>query len=176
MVDLETMGNKSRAAIISIGAVEFDIETGETCDSFHANVDLQSSLDVGLEVNGDTIEWWLQQSAEARERVLEDTDSLGFVLSEFTRWFSELGRDVQVWGNSARFDLGILEDAYEALGWSVPWNFRCERDLRTLVAFAPEIKAGLVPSFKGVEHDPVDDCKFQITYATAIWQKFMTNG
>ena len=169
MIDLETMGNKSRAAIISIGAVEFDIETGETGDKFYANVDLQSSLDAGLEVNGDTIGWWLEQSDEARKRVMQETEPLEIVLKEFSLWFSLFGKHVQVWGNSARFDLGILEDAYEALGLTIPWNFRNERDLRTLVSFYPEMKDK--QNFKGVEHDPIDDCEFQISYATAIWQK-----
>ncbi len=47
MLDIETMGNESYSAITSIGAVEFDIETGETGDEFYVVVGLQSCLDAG---------------------------------------------------------------------------------------------------------------------------------
>ena len=40
MIDLETMGNKSYSAIVSIGAVKFDIKTGETGETFYRNVNL----------------------------------------------------------------------------------------------------------------------------------------
>ena len=42
MVDLETMGRNSNAVICSIGAVEFDINTGQTGREFFAKVDIQS--------------------------------------------------------------------------------------------------------------------------------------
>ena len=44
MLDLETMGTKSNSAIISIGAVEFDILTGKTGREFYRNVSLQSCI------------------------------------------------------------------------------------------------------------------------------------
>lgn len=42
MVDIETMGTSSSSAILSLGAVEFDIETGETGKYFHITIDLQT--------------------------------------------------------------------------------------------------------------------------------------
>jgi len=47
MLDLETMGRKSNSALVSIGAVEFNLETGETGKEFYEVIDLQSCLDVG---------------------------------------------------------------------------------------------------------------------------------
>lgn len=172
MLDLETMGNKSNSAIISIGAVEFNLETGEIGDTFYSRVDIQSCLDLGLIINGSTVMWWLKQNEQARNKITEgEGSSLEVVLDAFTGWFGHLGKDVQIWGNGARFDIGILEDAYVACRWSVPWGFREERDLRTLVAFAPEIKLKAQNEFKGVVHDPIDDCKLQIDYASKIWNK-----
>ena len=40
MVDIETMGNQSNSAIVSIGAVEFNMATGETGKEFYTNVSL----------------------------------------------------------------------------------------------------------------------------------------
>jgi hypothetical protein len=170
MVDLETMGNKSNSVICSLGAVEFDINTGELGREFFVKVSIQSCLDRGLIVNGDTIEWWLSQSEAARKKVTEGVSmNLAQALYEFKLYLEQLGANtVQLWGNGVRFDMGILEDAYRACNLKEPWNFRCERDVRTLVSFAPEVKDHY-PKF-GTEHNPIDDCKYQIGYCTAIWQ------
>ncbi|EAZ1146628.1 3'-5' exoribonuclease, partial [Salmonella enterica] len=44
MVDLETMGNGPYAPVISIGAVFFDPNTGETGEDFSVNISLESSM------------------------------------------------------------------------------------------------------------------------------------
>lgn len=169
MLDLETMGNKSNTSLVSIGAVEFNIQTGETGREFYKVIDLQSCLDLGLKVQASTIYWWLMQSEAARKRICEKGEHLSKVLVDFSLWMGGYVNNIKIWGNGARFDIGILEDAYVACGLPIPWYFRSEMDVRTLVAFKPEIKA-TYPMI-GVEHDPIDDCKHQIGYCTLIWQK-----
>jgi len=175
MLDLETMGKKSKAAIISIGAVEFDINTGETGREFYRKINLQSCFDKGLIANGSTIEWWLMQNESARKMAADGSGvSLYIALKDFRSFLKLVGEDtVQIWGNGARFDIGILEDAYDACQLSNPWNFRLERDVRTLVSFAPKVKEKAVFNTNGIQHDPIADCKFQIMYCTAIWQHIM---
>lgn len=174
MLDLETMGNKSNAALVSIGAVEFNLTDGsKTGREFYKVIDLQSCLDVGLKVNASTIYWWLQQNQAARDAICVDKKlALPIVLHMFNSWMEDCISQVNVWGNGARFDIGLLEDAYVACNMPIPWNFRSERDVRTLVSFAPNIKANL--PFTGIEHNPIDDCKYQIGYCTAIWKKLNT--
>jgi DNA polymerase III epsilon subunit-like protein len=65
MVDIETMGNESYSSIVSIGALEFDLETGETGREFYVNVDLQSCIDVGLILNASTVMWWMSQDKKS---------------------------------------------------------------------------------------------------------------
>lgn len=169
MLDLETMGNTSHSSIISIGAVEFNIETGETGREFYERIDLQSCLDNKLIVNGSTIYWWLEQNEKARKEVCRGGKHIEGVLSLLRTFMITLG-NFQIWGNGVRFDVGILEDAYVACGYQeLPWNFRNERDVRTLVSFAPSIKEHY--PFQGIEHNPIDDCKYQIAYCSAIWNK-----
>lgn len=167
MLDIETMGNQSYSSILSIGAVEFDIETGDIGDSIHIKVDLEDCVKEGLVLNTSTVLWWMQQSDEARARLLYEGDSLKTALEKLDSFF--IGKDYEVWGNSARFDCGILQNAYNKIGSNIPWDFRKERCVRTLVSFAPEIKENCV--FEGVPHDALDDCKFQIKYCSEIWQK-----
>lgn len=172
MLDLETMANKSNAAIVSIGAVEFDLNTGETGREFYMRIDLQSALDRGLIINGSTVYWWLQQNEDARREVCRKGEDLSLVLEKFAAFMVEIDPDVQIWGNGARFDIGILEDAYVACGFQkMPWDFRKERDVRTLVSFKPSIKEHYPFPFNDIAHHPIADCKYQIGYCTAIWQK-----
>lgn len=168
MLDIETMGNGSCSSIVSIGAVEFDINTGKTGKTFYLGVDLQSCLDAGLKVDASTVYWWLGQSDEARAAICKKGASLSSALISFSAFCD---KTKNIWGNSARFDMGILSDAYRVIGLGLPWDFRNERDVRTLVAFAPEIKKKAV--FKGTEHNPIDDCKFQIQYCSKIWKSLI---
>lgn len=172
MLDLETMGNKSNSVITSIGAVQFNIENGKTGDEFYERVDIQSCLDIGLIVNASTIYWWLEQNETARKEMCKPSDNIKNVLEKLKSWFGNLNEDFYLWGNGARFDIGILEDAYVKLGYyQMPWNFRCERDLRTLAGFAPEVKSRVQTEWTGIEHNPIDDCKLQIKYAVEIWNE-----
>lgn len=169
MLDLETMGSVSNSVITSIGAVEFDIATGETGRTFYERINIQSCLNFGLKVTGSTIQWWLTQNQTAREETAKDGDDLFTVLNKFNEFIKELDDfTLQVWGNSARFDNGLLEDAYIAIGRNIPWNFRTERDVRTLVALRPDIKKNM-PNI-GTEHLPIDDCLFQISYCSTIYR------
>jgi len=174
MLDLETMGKKSNSALVSIGAVEFNLmDGGKTGREFYKVIDLQSCLDVGLEVEASTIYFWLQQSQAARDAICKDNKTLlPTVLHMFSVWMEDCIQHVNIWGNGARFDIGLMEDAYRACKMPNPWYFRSERDVRTLVSFAPNIKTNL--PFEGIEHNPIDDCKHQISYCTATWKKLNT--
>ena len=164
MLDLETMGTDSYSSIVSIAAVEFDINTGKTGNEFYSNVCLQSCLDSGLHVSGDTVMWWMSQSDEARNGLLDERHKLDVVLKAFSIFCD---RRYYVWGNSASFDCGILKNAYEKLKMPVPWDFWNERCVRTLSILKPDIKR----NFKniGTPHNALDDCKFQIGYCSKIW-------
>ena len=170
MVDLETMGNKSYSSIISIGAVKFDMLTGDTSDELYINVDLQSCLDVGLTVDASTIMWWMQQNDQARKDLVNGHKvHIKDALSDFAKFCGS--PDYQLWGNSPRFDLGILQNAYNKLNIPIPWDFRKERCVRTLVSLKPEIKEHF--EFKGTAHNPISDCHHQIKYCSAIWRTVM---
>lgn len=169
MLDLETMGKRAGCAIVSIGAVEFKIETGEIGRSFYERVDLQSCLDKGMFIEASTLYWWLQQSEKARLELCQQANKIEHVLSNFN---SFCGKDKKIWGNGASFDISILEAAYYACKMKEPWLYRNERDVRTLLDLAPNVKNETL--FTGVEHNPIDDCIYQIRYCSKIWN--LKNG
>jgi hypothetical protein len=160
MLDLETMGNESFSAILSIGALEFDIMTGETGREFYCEIDLQSCMDLGLITNASTIIWWLKQSDEARKCITKgDKIPIKQALDEFSKFCD---KSYNVWGNSPRFDCGILQNAYNKAGIPIPWDFRKEKCLRTLVGFMPSIKENAV--MVGTQHNALADCYYQVHY------------
>lgn len=172
MVDIETMGTESYSAIVSIGALGFDLNTGKKGLEFYVNIDLQSCINNGLVVNGNTCMWWMKQSKEAVESLFKPSPlKLEKALSEFSLWLRTNfnSKEVFVWGNSARFDLGILQNAFEKTQMNVPWQFRNERCVRTLVSFAPEIKKNF--SHSGVDHNALSDCHKQVDYCSLIWKQ-----
>lgn len=161
MLDLETLGTRSNSVIAVIGAVYFDIETGETGEEFYKRIDIDSCREVKLKIERESLDWWLQQPDEASKEIF----SLGRRVSvqRALKDFSEFVKpDCFIWGNSSRFDCGILENAYHALSWEIPWEHWNERDVRTLVSLAPEIKENTIR--KGTHHNALDDCYHQIKY------------
>lgn len=123
MLDLETMGNGPMAAIVAIGAVEFDIGTCELGREFYRVVDLESSMRLGGVVDASTVMWWLGQSLEARCGINPKFGkcSLSNALIDFRGWVMqgvEDFDDVLMWGNGATFDNVILSSAIETPNWS----------------------------------------------------------
>ena len=173
MLDLETMGKRSNSVIVSIAAVPFNLETGEISnDVFYERVGFQSCLNLGLKIQASTVLWWMKQNEEARNEICYGADDIQTVIEELNDFFSRLNNNFQIWGNGANFDIGILQDAYHICGYNnLPWKFRNERDVRTLVSLAPHIKKQIINT--GISHIPVDDCIFQINYCHAIYKYLM---
>lgn len=164
MFDLETLDSKNTSCILSIGAVEFNLNTGEIGDTLYITVDLQSCINEGLTIGADTIMWWFKQSNEARERIYNSVGvELEDALEQVFKFVKDCGGDkVHVWGNGATFDISILENAFYKFFTELPWKFYNVRDLRTIVDINPKIKKECV--FDGVKHDAIADCKYQIKY------------
>ncbi len=167
MLDLETLGNKPGCIILSIGACEFDMQTGEIGKTFYTNIDTEDSEKHGLKFNASTVMWWLRQSQEARDALSLTILSLTDVLNLFESWLGDINsKNMQIWANSPSFDCAILSAAYKAIGREQPWLYWQERCVRTLTAFAPEIKKRIV---NDLAHDALSDCIYQVRYCSAIW-------
>lgn len=158
VIDLETMGIGTNAAIVAIGAVR--IERGQLADEFYQRVDLDDAIRHGGETDAGTISWWLKQSAEARAEVdgSQPEASLYDALGDL-RHFIQSSKTTRLWGNGATFDLRILGEAYDAIHEYRPWDFRLERDLRTILELYPEAKQG--GKFEGTKHHALHDARHE---------------
>lgn len=179
MVDLETMGNKPNAPIVSIGAVFFDPSTGELGEDFYRVVSLKSSVDGGAIPDPETIIWWLQQSEQARLAICDEEAAIALstALSDLNCYIRDNvdPEKVQVWGNGATFDNVILRASYDREYIPCPWPFWNDRDVRTIVELGRQI--GINPRrdipFDGDMHNALADAKHQVKYVSAIWQHLL---
>lgn len=161
MIDLETMGNSQSAAIVSISAVPFNMETGLTFDPFHVDINFEDCLKY-LKADASTIMWWMQQSDEARNKLLESMDSrvnLHTALMHFGEALDKMHIQ-RIWANGASFDFGILRNAYDKIGQPLPWSHRKECCMRSYVNMHPSVKENWKRT--GTDHVGVDDCLNQI--------------
>ncbi|KNF15586.1 exonuclease [Escherichia coli] len=174
MIDIETMGKNPNAAIISIGAIFFDPQTGDMGPEFSKTIDLDTADGV---IDRDVIKWWLKQSREAQSAIMTDEIPLDDALLQLREFIDENSGEffVQVWGNGANFDNTILRRSYERQGIPCPWRYYNDRDVRTIVELgkAIDFDARTAIPFEGERHNALDDARYQAKYVSAIWQKLI---
>ncbi|EKE7296624.1 3'-5' exoribonuclease [Escherichia coli] len=174
MIDIETMGKNPNAAIISIGAIFFDPQTGDMGPEFSKTIDLDTA---GGVIDRDVIKWWLKQSREAQSAILTDEIPLDDALLQLREFIAENSGEffVQVWGNGANFDNVILRRSYERQGIPCPWHYHNDRDVRTIVELgkAIDFDARTAIPFEGERHNALDDARYQAKYVSAIWKKLI---
>lgn len=135
MLDMETLGTRADAVIMSIGAVKFDIDHGVCDEAFYVSVSIDSNHEAAQRhISEDTILWWMEQSKEAQRVFSEPKSTLCSALVDFQEWVDH--DNYQVWSNGADFDVPMLAHAYHTNGLTAPWKFynaRCFRTMKSLV-------------------------------------------
>lgn len=172
MLDLETLGTIPNSSVISIGAVEFELD-GSIGKTFSANISAASCREIGLIEDPATHQWWAKQSKEAQDRVMADRKPVSDVVTRFGSWFLSSGAEF-VWGNGASFDVVLWECVCRRVGVSAPWKFWNVRDLRTVLhLFDLDVRT---MNRVGVHHDALDDAKFQVNCIAAALRKRQTSA
>lgn len=155
MIDIETLGTAPGSVILSIGAVNFDAETGEFGEEFYGAVDPQSAVDMGLTIDVSTLKWWMEQSEDARKAAFAGDQTLSKVLFDLHQFVQSVEAS-RVWAKPPSFDLVLLESAYRACAISMPWHYKTPRDCRTLFDLT-----GATQPDVGTAHNALDDAKSQ---------------
>jgi len=177
-IDLETLGMKYNAPIMSIGAQTFNIDTGKFGPSFYLEVSFDSAVKSGVP-NGSTIAWWLRQKDAALRLFAEDTAgkkaTLATALHGLTNfWREHCDSQTRVWGNGASFDITILEYQHDvgAVGLTPPWMFKRIRDQRTIEEAATLLALFDVNEVKstGTHHNALDDACWSANVICASWK------
>jgi len=160
MVDLETLGTGSNAAIVQLAAAHFDMATGAVGDVI--SVYVQPPASAAIDVS--TVLWWLEQSSAARDGLVEGVRN-GLPEIEALRLLSQLYRrkDVRrIWCQGLNFDLPLIADAYARHSLGNPLAYWKGRDTRTAYELAGYDYRS-EPLLDGeVHHDALTDVKRQI--------------
>lgn len=171
MVDIETLGNGPRAAVIQIGLCPFNLETGEIGPrmAYLVSPDLRR-----FEADASTIAWWMQQNEAARlhvARCIDEGVSSAQALAHLNAHFAQhVDYDtVRVWALPPQFDLVILENVAREYGYPVPWKYNATRCLRTLETLSGATKEDRVKP--EVEHDAGHDAQAQAMSAVALYAR-----
>lgn len=172
MIDIETLGRTPGCAIIQIAAVPFNINTGKISkDIFKMSIGKGPQLKNGFTSCPNTIKWWNKENKKLFEELSSSKNHYVLVGRKFQQYFRSLigHQKIRVWGNSNRFDLGIIEGWYQkSIGnttFQPFWNTWLENDCKTLTNLKPLIKKNM--TFIGTKHNAIDDCKHQIKYCHA---------
>jgi exodeoxyribonuclease VIII len=161
MIDLETMSTRSNAAICSIGAVKFTIESG-IIGTFYCTIEAQSCKNYGLHFSKETIEWWMRQNKEALKALTTNCIPLEDALTKFKEWYGE--KSLFTWGNGAGFDNVVLENAFIAINKQRPWRYwddRCYRTLKNIIVLPEDER-------QGTHHNALDDAVHQTNHLLKI--------
>ena len=161
MFDLEALGTGEKPAICQIGAVYFDIETGETGDEFLVNINAGTTNGI---IDADTSYWWLNQSKEAQDSILSNKVNAVEGIEAF-REFQD--KAVRLWSHSL-FDFVVLQKTCRQLEIKYFYS-RKSMDIKTLVTLANLT----VKKFEreGVHHNALHDAKHQVKYTSAAYRK-----
>lgn len=156
MLDLETLGHHSDAAIIQIGACLFD-KTSVTHE-LKITIDWEDALKYG-EITASTLKWWIHQSDEARRSVTNEGVSCQQAYDRLITFcaFYKPQRQINHFWSHASFDFPIFNNFCKNLGVFNPIDFRKCRDLRTMDALFPIDW----PERTGVHHDALSDALYQ---------------
>lgn len=166
MLDLETMSTRDNAAIVSIGAVKFNLTEVQTLEQilpdqkFFLNVSLNSCEEYGMDFEAGTVLWWLSRSKEVMLQ-LKDGFHIGDALEMFLTFLEDsVAEDFLLFGNGATFDNVILRNAYQSCKILYPITRKqdaCYRTIKRLNSDIPIVRYG-------VEHNALDDAISQMLH------------
>lgn len=176
MLDLECLDSNTTAAIISIGAVYFDIQKQELGPELYIELSesaLKEQLDLGRTWSLSTNIWWMQQSDGAREvwtnknEKSENKQCLKQI-NEFWQVYPEHGRNIKVWGNGSTYDNVCLQSYIRTFKGRIPWNYKGDLCYRTIASLFGN---RAVLERVGNHHNGLDDAKTQAIHLMKMLKK-----
>ena len=170
MVDIETLSTAVNAAVLSIGAVEFDPMSGKIEREFYSELDLSEQTDRHIDVN--TMQWWVKQclvntdNIEFLTKPHSHKDNVDFVLVRLGAFL--VGNDthyvkrtegyekIALWACDPDFDIAILTDLYKEHNLLLPWKYSEPKSVRT-VRMLTQLAGMEIPQ-QEADHNALNDC------------------
>jgi 3' exoribonuclease, RNase T-like len=171
MADTETVGLSETAGVLQLAIVPFLLTNPLAhYPGRQIQLSLQPQLEMGRTIDGSTLKFWLDQEKEGQAPLLlaldgGDRDTIVEALQTLSIWAASWKQNatrVELWSKGAGFDPRILKNLFAQYAVEWPFEFREERDLRTLMALAGMNTASLTRTLDEKAHTALGDCRFQI--------------
>lgn len=167
MIDTETLGVFADSAIMSIGAVKFNLETGTIEDDpFYVSISIDSNTVQGRRIHEETLIWWMGQPKEAQAVFHEPKIILPSALEALSDWVRD--DDYKVWSNGADFDIPMLAHAFHNNDMHAPWKFYNTRCYRTMKNLPHAVR--VTKPVNALAHNALQDALFQAHHLISIYQ------
>lgn len=179
MIDFETLATTADAMVVSVGAVKFNIDTGEIDpNGYYTALELDEQFLHRRRVMSGTLTWWMSPDQRPAQDVFLDKNTKP--ISEFLPEFADFiggaieQKNMKMWSNGASFDLPILQHLYVDNGIEPPWKFwndSCYRTIKNL----PMMKGLVLPKFDGTKHNALADAMWQAQCLCIMWKHMMAH-
>jgi hypothetical protein len=167
MIDIETLGVKNNAPVLSAGWCWFnydkpDIEpTGKGQIGFDVEEQVKH---YGRIIMPDTVKWWFGQSDSARGAVFpQNPGSFPAFIPQLTKLLDAADT---VWAKGPDFDCNILASLVDACGHVYKWPYWKHRCVRTMLQQFPAFHAHV--KMEGTAHNALADAIHQANQIRAI--------
>lgn len=168
MHDFESWALKSPVPVLlSIGAVLFDGD--QVIERFHVRIDPADCQRLGLEIEADTVEWWMHDDRAEARRQLDAMPKVDLfsALDGFSMWVQQTAVEERgsLWSNGSNFDNAKLKNIYHKIGLEWPASYKQEECYRTM-----RNRFGDLAEFQrtGVHHGALDDAESQALHLIGI--------
>jgi exodeoxyribonuclease VIII len=173
MIDIETMDNKSTAAVIAIGARTFTVEGGPG-KGFEVFIDPDKAAEYGT-ISSETMKWWGKQNSQQQAFAGKVHPSTAvFQFSEFVKQ----QKPEFIWANSPEFDIAIMRYLCDQVGVKWPFHYRDARDCRTMFRLGEALGIDVKNIWSNKDrkpHLPLDDATTQAEVTAYILKKVFNN-
>lgn len=133
MIDIETLGVKSNAVVLSVGAVKFtESRLGE---QFYVELNLDEEIATDATMSAETLVWWLERCKKFEVTLLDtaNDDEPELPNRQKLKQLLDFLSDCEYfWSKGTNFDFPILENCLARYALEPTWKYYKLRDFRTL--------------------------------------------
>ena len=166
-LDIESGGTDPGSAIFSIGIC---VDTSQ--DVCHVALPITVQNKMGLSIDNETMLWHGRSNpnwetlrtaiTECPQTLVYLADQLDKVADYFNATADVNYSTRRIWMKSPKFDSVLLQDVYKRLGMGLPWSYKEEADVRTIVDLAMEASPNsALPIPPANAHDALADAQYQ---------------
>jgi len=193
VIDLETLGLRENAVVLSLGAVVFTFKHYWTIEhlrqqSFYCKFNVDEQIALKREIDESTLEFWAKQDSETIEMNVKPSNqdvSLKDGLTQFSKFLKQSQYDWEtsfLWARGKSFDFPKIESLYNCAEIKLPFNSKKQRDIWTYVDCLTGSIDGqykLQNQYEGqcelIKHHALSDCLFDVLVMNEIFQLAVTN-